>query len=317
MANLRNDYPHFIPNEPMDLTDELRAFVAVAQNGSFTEAGRQLGLSNRLVSKYVAALETRLGMRLFQRTTRRVGLSPAGQDLLARAPAVLEGLDDLLGDLRAQSQGFSGQIRLSASVTFGEARLAPALGRFQRQHPDLRLDLRLEDSFTDLAAQGVDLAIRLGDPGMPSLRARKLGQFRLRLLASPDYLAAHGAPTRPEELAAHACIIDTNRRDSHHWRFARDGQDLRVRVNGPVRVNSAPAAAALAVQGLGLCYCPDFALQDQIATGQLVELLPEAALPAVPINAVYLEGRPLARKLRALIEHIAADLRQCGNGAPG
>ena len=193
MANLKNDFPRFILNFGMDLIDELKAFVATAQTGSFTAAAEQLGVSNRLTSKYVAELEGRLGVRLLQRTTRKVGLTPAGEDLLARAPALLDDLDDLIGEVSEGSRGFSGVIRISASVTFGEIYVADMLDRFGRQNPGLRFDLRLDDRHVDLAAEGIDVAFRLGRIDTRSLKARKIGSFRtififscMRLLVLPS-----------------------------------------------------------------------------------------------------------------------------------
>ncbi|GLO80031.1 hypothetical protein MACH23_34520 [Sulfitobacter pontiacus] len=146
----------------MDIVDELKAFVATARTGSFTAGAEQLGVSNRLTSKYVAELEARLGARLLQRTTRKVGLTPAGEDLLARAPAVLDELDALLGAVSEGSRGLSGIIRVSAPVTFGEVYVAGMLARFAEAHPDLTFDLRLDDRYVDLAADGIDLAFRMG-----------------------------------------------------------------------------------------------------------------------------------------------------------
>ncbi|EPX85230.1 Transcriptional regulator, LysR family [Salipiger mucosus DSM 16094] len=203
----------------MDTIDELRAFVATAQTGSFTRAADQLGVSNRLTSKYVADLERRLGVRLLQRTTRKVGLTPAGEDLLARAPALIDDLDDLFGEVSEGSRGLTGVIRISAPVTFGEAYVAGMLGRFARQNPDLSFDLRLNDSYVDLASEGIDLAFRMGQSEMLSLKARKLGSFVSLLVASPDYLARQGAPSRPADLIDHACIVDTNRRMPNRWVF--------------------------------------------------------------------------------------------------
>ncbi|RYI11423.1 MAG: LysR family transcriptional regulator, partial [Acetobacteraceae bacterium] len=135
----------------MDLIDELRAFVATGQTGSFTVAAEQLGVSNRLTSKYVAGLEERLGVRLLQRTTRKVGLTPAGEDLLARAPALLDDLDDLIGEVSEGSRGFAGVIRISASVTFGETYVTGMIDRFSQRNPALSFDLRLSDRHVDLA----------------------------------------------------------------------------------------------------------------------------------------------------------------------
>lgn len=296
----------------MDIVDELRAFVATAQSGSFTEAARQMGISNRLTSKYVGQLETRLGARLLQRTTRKVGLTPAGEDLLARAPALLDDLDDMLAGVSDGSRGLTGAIRISAPVTFGEMHLVGVLARFAAEHPGLTLDLRLHDGFADLAGEGIDVAFRIGQSEMMSLKTKKLGEVRSIAAASPAYVARHGAPETPEDLARHACILDTNRQTPRRWVFASGGAPRAVEVTGRFKVNSARAAVALAAQGLGICYGPRFALADALATGRLVPVLERHAGMTAPISAVYLEGRTLPRKVRALIDFAAEDIRASG-----
>ncbi|NVO25193.1 LysR family transcriptional regulator [Donghicola mangrovi] len=293
----------------MDLVDELRAFVATAQTGSFTGAADQLGVSNRLTSKYVAELEARLGVRLFQRTTRKVGLTPAGEDLLARAPALLDDLDHLLSDVSEGSRGFSGVIRLSAPVTFGEVYVAGMLERFGQSNPELTFDLRLTDQFTDLAAEGIDLAFRMGRTDMLSLKTRRLGMFGSDLVASPNYLATHGTPETPQDLARHSCIVDTNRQNPRRWVLLRDGAETVVQVQGRFQVNSARAAVQLATNGVGIAYAPRFALCGAVERGELTKLLPDHASETAALSAVYLEGRTLPRKVRALIDFAVADIR--------
>ncbi len=294
----------------MDIIDQLRAFVATAKTGSFTAAADQLGVSNRLTSKYVAELERRLGVRLLQRTTRKVGLTPTGQDLLSRAPTLLDELEDLLSDVSENSRGLTGMIRISAPVTFGEIYVGGLIARFAAQHPGLMFDLRLDDGFVDLASDGIDLAFRIGQTDMLSLKARKLGQMRSFAVASPAYIAAHGTPDTPEALQHHACIVDTNRRAPRRWDFVKNGQRIRVDVQGRFQVNSARAAADLAKRGVGIAYAPRFAVSDAIARGALVPLLPELSGVPVQISAVYLEGRALPRKIRALIDFAVTDLAQ-------
>lgn len=296
----------------MDIIDELKAFVATAKTGSFTAAADQLGVSNRLTSKYVAELESRLGVRLLQRTTRKVGLTPAGEDLLARAPALLDDLDELLAGVSEGSQGFSGVIRISAPVTFGEIYVARMLGRFTTQNPDLSIDLRLSDSFVDLATDGIDVAFRIGTSDMLSLKSRKLGEIRSVAVASPAYIARNGVPERPESLTAHACILDTNRRLPRRWTFRHDGAEINAEVQGPFMVNSAKAAVELAADGHGICFAPRFAAQQALQSGRLVAVLEDFTGVAVPVSAVYLEGRTLPRKVRALIDFAATDLRASG-----
>jgi len=293
----------------MDIVDGLRAFVATAQTGSFTAAADQLGVSNRLTSKYVAELEARLGVRLFQRTTRRVGLTPAGEDLLARAPALLDDLDDILSVVAEGSRGLTGVIRISAPITFGEVYVAGMLGRFADLHPGLSIDLRLSDDHVDLASEGIDLAFRIGQSDMASIKARKLGEYQSVAVASPAYLAAHGTPMAPAALEAHACILDTNRRAATRWTFRRDGIDHVVTVQGRFRVNSARASVALAAAGLGIAYAPRFAVTEALETGALLPLLTDHQGDTGPVSAVYLEGRTMPRKIRALIDFAVEDVR--------
>jgi DNA-binding transcriptional LysR family regulator len=296
----------------MDLIDELRAFVATAQTGSFTAGAAQIGISNRLTSKYVAELEARLGVRLFQRTTRKVGLTPAGQDLLARAPALLDDLDEMITEASAGSRGLTGVIRISAPVTFGEIYVGGMLGRFAAAHPGLTFDLRLSDRYADLAGEGIDLAFRIGSSEVRSIKTRKLGAFQSLAVASPAYLARFGTPATPQDLHAHGCIIDTNRRTPRRWRFYDTGTEVPVDVQGRFHVNSARAAVELAVAGQGIAYAPRFALTAEIESGSLVQLLPGFSGESGPVNAVYLEGRTLPRRIRALIDFAVTDIRAAG-----
>ena len=251
----------------MDILDELRSFVATAQTGSFTAAADQLGVSNRLTSKYVAELERRLGVRLFQRTTRKVGLTPAGEDLLARAPALLDEFDELLTDVSEGSRGFSGVIRISAPMTFGEIYVAGMLGRFAEEYPALTVDLRLSDRFVDLATEGIDVAFRVGTTDMLSVKTRKLGEMQTMLVASPDYLARCGSPAAPENLAEHACIVDTNRRNPRRWVLRKDDAEVAISVEGRFLVNSARAACELATAGKGIVFLPRFAIRSARSRG--------------------------------------------------
>lgn len=293
----------------MDLVDGLKAFTATAQTGSFTAAADQLGISNRLTSKYVAELELRLGTRLFQRTTRRVGLTPAGDILFARAPALLEALDDLLSDLTEETRGFSGMLRISAPVTFGEQYVAGMLGRFAKHHPNLTIHLRLDDEFVDLAAEGIDLAFRIGTSQTLSLKSRKLGEIKSFVVASPDYLARCGTPKTPADLSRHAIILDSNRRQPRRWVFLKEGGEESITLEGQFVVNSARAASELAVAGNGIAFSPDFAVNDHLASGELVALLDDHIGEPSRVSAVYLEGHSLPKKTRALIEFAAEDMR--------
>lgn len=293
----------------MDMIDGLRAFVATAQTGSFTAAAEQMKISNRLTSKYVGALESRLGVRLFQRTTRKVGLTAAGEDLMARAPALMDELDDMLAEVTEDARGFTGTIRISAPVTFGEIYVNGMLCRFAEQHPDLHIDLRLTDSFSDLASEGIDLGFRIGTTDTLSIKARKLGALPSVVAASPDYLARYGTPETPQDLITHACILDTNRRSPARWEFQQGSAVQSINVSGRFMVNSARAATELAVAGHGIVHGPKIVSRDALAEGRLVSLLDAYQSKTLPISAVYLEGRALPRKLRALIDFAQQDIK--------
>ncbi len=286
----------------MDLIDGLKAFVATAQSGSFTAAADRLGMSNRLTSKYVGELETRLGVRLLQRTTRKVGITPAGERLLARAPALLDELDALIGEVTEDTRGFSGVVRVSAPVTFGEIFVRDLLGRFCTGHPGLVIDLRLDDSHVDLASDGIDLAFRIGQPEVAALTARRLGQIGSRVVAAPSYVEAMGSPDHPRDLAMHRCIVDTNRRAPERWLLRGPDGAHAIQVAGHIFANSARVVRDLAISGHGIAFLPDFVLPEALAAGTLVPLLDSYSSEEIPVSAVWLEGRSLPRKVRALVD---------------
>lgn len=293
----------------MDLVDGLKAFVATAQTGSFTDAAERMGISNRLTSKYVAELEARIGARLLQRTTRKVGLTPVGEDLLARAPALLDELDDLIGSVREESKGLSGLVRISAPVSFGEIYVGDMVRRFVGLHPQMNVDLRLSDAYVDLARDGIDLAFRIGTPSVSSLKMRKLGDMSSTLVASPDYIKKHGEPSAPQDLLDHICMVDSNRRDPTRWGFVKEGEHADVVLKRRFVVNSAKVARDWAVAGDAIAYCPRFIVADDLSEGRLVPLLRSYQGLSAPLSAVYLDGTVLPRKVRALIDFALEDIK--------
>jgi DNA-binding transcriptional LysR family regulator len=292
----------------MDLVDGIRVFVAAVESGSFSGAAARLGMSPKLASKYMGELEEKLGTRLLQRTTRRLGMTAAGERLLARAPDWLDQLDDMVGDLREARRGLSGTLRVSAPVTFGEILVRPLLLRFQARHPDLTIDLRLSDRFVDLAAEGVDVALRIGRLDDSALIARKLGTGSLLLVASPEYLDRHGRPENLSDLTRHSCIRDTNMRGDGAWPLSIGEAMHRVRVSGPFLVNSARVTRDLAVEGAGIALCPDYIVRDDLGAGRLEHVLPEVRGPQLDIHAVHLAQRRLARRTRSFLDYIAEHL---------
>lgn len=298
--------------DAMDVIDGLRAFVATAETSSFTGAAERLGISNRLTSKYVAELEQRLGVRLLQRTTRRVGVTPAGEALLARAPALLDDLEEMLAAVTEGTRGFSGTLRISAPVTFGEIYVKDLLSRFAAPHPDLTIDLRLNDAFVDLATEGIDLAFRIGEPAISALKRSKLGTIETVVVASPDYLARFPIPQVPKDLQHHYCIVDTNRADAYQWTLKKNGKTYTVAVPTRYLVNSAQVVRDLAVAGHGIAYCPTFVLGNDLKEGRLIRLFSNYESQTNLVSAVYLAGRTLPHKVRALIDFAQQDIRRSG-----
>lgn len=303
----------------MDVIDGLKAFVYTAQTGSFTDAANRLGISNRLTSKYVAQLEDKIGARLLQRTTRQVGLTPQGEELLARAPALISELDDLLGCVSEDAKGLTGSLRISAPVTFGEMYISEMLARFAVMHPNLSIDLRLNDSHVDLAAEGFDVAFRIGSPELNTLKVRKLGTITSVLVAGRQYIDLHGKPETPEALENHVCILDSNLRESNRWVFKKDGRDHVFHPPRNFTVNNARIAKSWAESGLGVTLCPSFILRkySEDESGKLVRLLCDYSTNILPICAVYLNGKVTPKKVRALIDFAVQDFDESNLSASG
>jgi len=296
----------------MDLIDGLKAFVLTAQTGSFTDAAERLGISNRLTSKYVAQLEEKIGARLLQRTTRQVGLTPIGEVLLARAPVLLAELDDLLGSVTEDSKGLTGTLRISAPITFGEMYINDMISRFSALHPNLSIDLRLSDSHVDLAGEGFDMAFRIGNPNITTLKTRKLGEITSILVAARSYLEKHGFPDTPNELHNHICILDTNRLDANRWVFFKGSEEYVVHPSRHYMVNNARIAKDWAKNAQGIALCPSFVLQkekEQDESVELIQLLSDYKMQTHPVCAVYLSGNIIPKKVRALIDFAVEDLK--------
>lgn len=284
----------------------IKAFVQVHEAGGFSAAAREHGRSKALLSKFVTDLEDHLGVRLMNRTTRRLSLTEAGETYYREVSQLLQQLDELDATVSDQTSEPRGLVRVSAARNFGEALLAPAVFAFLTRHPAVSLDLRLEDRFVDLVDEGIDLALRITSATDSSLIARRIAPIEVALVASPPFLAQHGTPMRAEDLRGLPCIIDTNVQGYANWRLVDAGRPVTVRVGGRVRVNSPVAASGAALAGLGVGAVPRFLVAPMLADGRLVEILPEARPEAPSLLAVYAHRRHLPGKVRALIDHLVA-----------
>lgn len=284
----------------------IRAFVQVFDSGGFSAAARQHGRSKALLSKYVTDLEDYLGVRLMNRTTRKLALTEAGEAYYREASILLQQLDDLDASISDQTTAPRGLLRVSAPRNFGEMTLAPVIFGFLAQHPEVTLDLRLEDRFVDLVDEGIDVALRISAMADSSLIARKIADMAAYVVASPEAIARYGRPDLADALRNLPCIIDTNLSGQANWRFIEKGKTVSVHVSGPVKVNSPLAAQKAAVAGLGFALLPSYLAEPEIAAGRLVAVL-EESMPGTPtLQAVYPHRRHLAGKVRALIDYLVA-----------
>ena len=288
----------------MDVIDGMKTFVAAVRAGSFTAASERLGISKKLVSKYVGQLEDRLKLKLLHRTTRRLSLTEAGERYYTQCVDVLERFEALEAGVRGDARGISGELRISAPASFGELFVQPLVTEFQNQHPDVTVNMRFDDHYVDLAKDGFDLALRIGALNDTSMIARRLATTSLLAVVSQDYLDRNGRPETPFDLTRHDCIIDPNLRSGAGWPFVVDGTTRKVQVAGPVSVNSATTARNLACAGRGIALVPDYAVAGHIADGRLEQVLAEFSSLSLDIHAVYLDARYMPRHVRAMIDFL-------------
>ena len=284
----------------------IRAFVQVFDSGGFSSAARQHGRSKALLSKYVTDLEDYLGVRLMNRTTRKLSLTEAGEAYYREASALLQQLDELDATITDQTAEPRGLLRVSAPRNFGESTLAPAIYEYLAKYPKVTLDLRLEDRYVDLVDEGIDVALRISTLADSSLIARKIADMHVVVGAAPGLLKQHGVPRHPEDLRHLPCIIDVNLQGQSNWRFIEDGKTISVPVNGPLRVNSPLAARKAAIMGLGFVVLPSYLAEPAVASGELVPVLADYLPTGQTLQAVYPHRRHLAGKVRALIDHLVA-----------
>ena len=282
----------------------IRAFVQVFDAGGFSSAARQHGRSKALLSKYVTDLEDYLGVRLMNRTTRKLSLTEAGEAYYREASQLLQQLDDLDASITDQTTTPRGLLRVSAPRNFGEATLAPAIFAFLAEHPSVSLDLRLEDRYVDLVEEGIDVALRISTMTDSSLIARKIADMRLVVAGSPELIARVGKPADADAMRGLPCIVDTNLQGQANWRFYEDGKLISVHVTGPVRCNSPLAAREAAIAGLGFAALPSYLAEPAIAEGKLVSVLDGSVPTGQTLQAVYPHRRHLAGKVRALIDFL-------------
>lgn len=289
----------------MDRLTAMRVFADVAQTASFTASADRLEMSRAMVTRYVAELEQWLGARLLQRTTRRVTLTDAGEQCLRRSQQVLALVDEVESEVAPSDGTLRGQLRVTSSMSFGHSHLAAAIGEFLALHPQLKIDLDVGDRAVNLVEARIDLAIRISSEPDPTLIARPLAYCDSVLVASPAYVAGHGLPASPPDLAGHECLGYANFGRSL-WRLSRGGEQVEVAVKPRFTANEATVLLQAAVTGAGIALQPTYLVNQALANGALVQVLPDWTPPRMTIHALYPSRRHLPAAVRSLLDHLVA-----------
>lgn len=287
----------------MNQLEDMQIFVATVDAGSFTLAAEKLGLSKQFVSRRVMALEERLGVRLLNRTTRRLHITAAGEEYHARAVRILDDVGE--AELAVSSQGAAprGTLRVSAPMSFGTMHLGAVLPQFMLRYPAVGIELDLNDRAVDLIGEGYDMAIRIGRLQDSTLVGRALTPTRVVSCCSPAYLHGRGAPATPAELAAHDCLLYGHARGVE-WQFLQAGQLRPQPVAGRLLTNNGEIVRDAAIAGLGIAWLPTFIVGEALADGRLVTVLDDYAPPPVAVHAVYPQHRQRSLAIRAFIDFL-------------
>jgi DNA-binding transcriptional LysR family regulator len=292
----------------MDRLAAMEAFVRVVDAGSFSGAARLLRVGQPAVSKTIAQLEDRLGVRLLLRSTHGLTPTEAGRSYYERARRAIEEADEAELAARGAGATLTGRLRICAAVTFSRLHVLPRLPLFLEQHPRLDVDFVLDDRNIDLIEEGIDIALRMGRLADSSLTARKLGHSPRHVFASPAYLERMGLPRAPADLAGHQAVIYEQRGGGTEWTFHRDGTTVSVAMQGRVRVTAAEGVREAVFAGLGLAVASEWMFAPELASGTVVTVLDEWSLPAIDLWAVYPTGRQASAKARAFASFIGEQM---------
>ncbi len=294
----------------MDKYQEMRVFTAVVDAASFVGAGDALGMSKAAVSRHVSDLEQRLGVRLMHRTTRKLSLTSEGEVFLARSRDILASIEASEAELSTRSVTASGLLKISVPVSFGIRHLAPLWSEFLANHPQVTLDVQLADRVIDLVEEGFDLAVRIARLPDSSLISRQLASTRLVLCAAPSYLKRRGTPQHPSELAQHDVMGYSLMAMGDQWQFTGPDGPVSAKVRPRMWTNNGDSCVAASLAGAGIQLQPTFLIDQELASGQLVEILPQFRSAELGIYAIYPSRKFVLPKVRALVDFLASKLGQ-------
>lgn len=289
----------------MDIMTGMRVFTTVVDEGSFAAAADKLDLSRGMATRYVAQLEAHLGLRLLNRTTRKLSLTEAGADYHPRALQILALVEETESLAAQRTSAPQGTLRVATSVALGVLRMGRLLPAFLKAYPMLKVDLMLNDRVLNLVEESVDVAIRMGPQVDPALVARRIAAAPVMVCASAAYLKAYGTPQQPADLAGHNCLTYAYSRQETDWPFAREGVEQRVPVAGSLRVNNGHVLVEAAIAGFGVIRQPSYLVEEALRRGALVRVLPGWSAGEHAIYAVYASRQFLPLKVRAFIDFLA------------
>ncbi len=284
--------------------DELDVFVTVVEEQGFSAAAERLDSTPAAVSRRIKALEQCLGVRLLQRTTRKVKLTEAGELYFREVSRLLDDLRAVEQQLEEVTGQASGQLRIVAPMSFGQRRLAPVVVRFALMHPKIRMTLRLEDQVTDIVSEGIDMAVRIAYPSDSSLVARPIASIPRYFCASPEYLARRGTPRSPTDLLQHDCLHYNVISEREEWTFGGTEGDETLLIKAVFCSNNGEVLAEAAMQGLGITLLPDFIVEDALADGRLVRILSGRERSPLTLSVLYPSRQHVPAKTRLFIEHM-------------
>jgi LysR family transcriptional regulator for bpeEF and oprC len=290
----------------MDRLQAMSVFVRVVESGGFTRAAEVLRMPKATVTTLVQQLEAHLGVKLLNRTTRRVNVTPDGAAYYERCVRILAEVEDTETVLRRTHGAVSGRLRVDVPASFGRRVLMPALPDFVACYPDVRLEVGCGDRPVDLIEEGVDCVVRGGDPGDESLVARRVGELEFVCCATPAYLAAHGVPEHPRDLAQHRCVNYFSSKTGRlfPWDFARDGERIELAVDGPVAANDGEAYLAAGLAGLGVFQAVLLDVTELLAAGSVRRVLADWRIDPLPVFVMYPRNRHLSAKVRAFVDWV-------------
>jgi DNA-binding transcriptional LysR family regulator len=297
----------------MDRLTAMNMFIRVVETGSFSAVAKEMNSTQPTISKNIAELESWLGAKLLNRSTRSLRLTETGTDYYERCVAILQDVEEaeqIVGQLQTQPKGL---IRVSTVVAFGRLHVVPRLQKFLDQYPEIKVDVRLNDRVIDLVEEGVDVAIRMGQLADSSLIAKKLCNSPIVTVASPGYLKEHGIPEHPRDLRDHNYLIYSDGGSRAEIRFHEQGETFFVRADGNFKTNNSEAMRTALLTGLGITRAPRWLVGDAISRGELVSVLDEFQPDPLDIHAVYPPGRHLPSKVRTLIDYFTQEFKSCAS----